>query len=174
VKIITSILAIVFFCQSICAQKRFNLEIVVDGSYTGSYEYIDSVIAGVNKYFGKYDLEFWPIAAGRKNVLSDSKDLERSLYGIHNLGADITIAVVGDHKGLDIGVSFVGGIGGRYSTAIVDLQHTTYSRTVLIVAHEICHIFGLEHSSDRYNLMNHYTIGGELTPDQLKVLSIRR
>lgn len=165
------IIALFFIINNAFSQKTYVLNIIVDGSYKGTNASIDSVIKNVNTFFEEFNINFKVNSYLRTNILSKDKTLNNTIEKFCNCGqtADITIGVLGEHAGSEIGLAYRASIETFYSRVVIDLNNLSNDRKVFVLAHEICHVFGLYHSNDEMNLMHDITYYGNLT-DQQKYL----
>jgi hypothetical protein len=138
-------------------------------TYKSDISYLDSIINGANKYFYDYNLYFNVTDAWRSHFGRVDKTTSQTIDKFTNK-TDITIAMLGRHKGKDIATAFIGQMGSLYGNIAIDVNYCEYSRTVLILCHELCHSLGMEHNNGKYNLMNNHTYFGELNSEQKKFL----
>lgn len=169
------LIILLFITSNIFSQRTYIVNIIVDDSYKGTNESIDSVIAGVNYFFKDLNINFKINSYLRTNFISKDKTLDNTIDRFCNCGedVDITIGILGEHKSDKVGLAFRASLYTRiYSRLVVDLSHLNNDRKVFVLAHEICHIFGLKHSDDKFNLMHDITYYNNLTSEQIDFLKM--
>jgi hypothetical protein len=138
------------------SQKVYRVSIISDMSYSGNKESIINMLDSANVFFKEYDIQFSVSDYMRSDVIAEDKTLDSNLDNFRNdtKTSDITILVVGEHKGTKVGSAFKGAIGTPYSCLTFNANYPTHN---IVMVHELLHIFGLSHVDKRDNIMCGYT-----------------
>lgn len=151
------------------SQKVYRVSIISDVSYSGNKESIINMIDSANVFFKEYDIQFSVSDYMKSDVIAKDKTLDSNLDKFRNDNkiSDITILVVGEHKGTKVGLAFKGSIGTSYSCLTFDANYPTHN---IVIIHELLHIFGLSHVDKKDNIMCSYTTNKNMDIGQKLIL----
>jgi hypothetical protein len=152
--------------------KEYKISVISDFSYKGSLKDIEEVLTLSNNFFIKYKIKFVIVEYMKSNVISSDLVLESTLdeFCNCNVNTDITLAIVGKHRGSKLGVAFLNGFKSDYSRVVVDFNSASHDRLGVVLTHEILHLMGLQHSDNKNNIMCHITIDDNITSEQEKLI----
>ena len=153
--------------------KVYTISVISDMSCKENKTDIETSILKINSFFSKYNIRFIVKDFMVSNVAAKDKTLDNTLEEFCNCNPgeyNITLAVLGEHKGTKVGIAYFGTFGTKYSCAVVDLNAVEGEKETYVIIHEILHLMGLRHSNDPKNIMCNHTNYNNITSDQEEVI----
>lgn len=151
------ILLLTLFVSEVQAERykvKISTEIVADISCLNNSNYILQVIKEANIYLEPAGIELKPSWIWYKSIYKDNIDNTLDELPVHD--AEVTIGFYCQDyiEGDKIGLSYVNAILSSYSKVVVNLgENQSAKLNGSLLAHEICHLFGLGHTKNKSNLM---------------------
>lgn len=154
-------------------QNKIKIAVTLDPSFQNNYSYLKACMDEANNVFKAADFYLYVEALNKRKVYYN--DIDASLDSLKVSFYPITMGVYSkeyeDHE--KIGLSYVKSFNTELSKLVVNLD-TTHSakENGYLIAHEICHILGLHHTSNKNNIMYFRTTNEnlKLNINQIKYL----
>jgi hypothetical protein len=143
-----------FFSLCVNAQLKVKVELVIDPSLKNEVYFLKKSIEAANQDLAPVGIILMVEAVDYKRVFYNNADNSLDSLRIDNQTITIGSYSKPYNDNDQIGLAYVGAINTKYSKLVVNIDTTeSYDVNGSLIAHEVCHLYGLRHTKDKHNLM---------------------